>query len=102
MIHKYEKDKEARAKEFYEMFQEEGAKMKKYYQRETRKHEHAGSRASNAGSDRKSDFMRAATMQKQRRSSLMRSRDGDDAESENKRGSYRGTALPQSSINEMN
>ena len=37
LIHKYEKDRETRAREFYEMFQEEGEQMKKLYKVEKQK-----------------------------------------------------------------
>ena len=39
LIHKYEKDKEARAREFYELFQEEGDKLRKQYYLSHKKHE---------------------------------------------------------------
>ena len=32
LIHKYEKDKEARAREFYDMFQAEGNQVRKLYE----------------------------------------------------------------------
>ena len=34
LIHKFEKDKEARAKEFYEMFLDHGDEVRKMYQKE--------------------------------------------------------------------
>lgn len=38
LIHKYEKDKEARAQEFYEMFQEEGQKIEKLFREQQKTH----------------------------------------------------------------
>ncbi len=65
LIHKYEKDKESRAKDFYEMFAQEGNEMKKFYQNEQRRTSvNLGSRVSDktAGDSSKSLFLRSATM----------------------------------------
>mmetsp|Transcript_19543 Transcript_19543/g.26411 ORF Transcript_19543/g.26411 Transcript_19543/m.26411 type:complete len:94 (+) Transcript_19543:1472-1753(+) len=37
LIHKYEKDKEARARDFYDMFQAEGGHVRKLYEAEKKK-----------------------------------------------------------------
>ena len=65
LIHKYEKDKESRAKDFYEMFTHEGNEMKKFYQNEQRRTSvNFGSRVSDktAGDSSKNMFLRSATM----------------------------------------
>ena len=71
LIHKYEKDSEKRAKEFYEMFAEEGNQMKKLYHDEQRKHNFLGSKVSDKthGSS-KTDFLKSATMVEKRRASV--------------------------------
>lgn len=38
LIHKYEKNRDSRAREFYEMFQEDGPQMKKLFLEQQRSH----------------------------------------------------------------
>lgn len=71
LIHKYEKDRNARAQEFYEMFQDEGVDVRRLYMRQrtkaTRKNE-AGE--SVTGSDPfRSEMLSAANSQMKRRAS---------------------------------
>jgi len=71
LIHKYEKDSEKRAKEFYEMFAEEGNQMKKLYHDEQRKHNFLGSKVSDKTyGSAKTDFLKSANMVEKRRASV--------------------------------
>ena len=63
LIHKYEKDKAARAKEFFEMFEEDGEQFRKLYrnQKTIMRNNSSNPHSSHAGSER-SHLMRAATV----------------------------------------
>ena len=80
LIHKYEKDKEARAQDFYEMFQEDGHKVGKLFSKQMKAHAKAADgsakgSAQRSGSEHTKDFLRAATRQMGRRMSRL-SNDG--------------------------
>ena len=88
LIHKYEKDKDSRAREFYEMFQEDGPALRKIFNEQQKTHQLATpSGMSQKGSDHgKDDMLKAAkTVLFKRRASRRGTEDGLD------HGSNRGS-----------
>ena len=108
LIHKYDKDMKSRAQEFYEMFQNEGAELKRLYaneKKEQRRRAHESSQSTNHKGSRsekaESSIMRAATIHKERRKSVLAKSLTEDHASN--RGSQRGSgAFVSTTINEAN
>ena len=110
LIHKYEKDSTARAKEFYEMFQEDGQKIEKLFREQQKSHPKVTTSEvgkGGTGSDKKSDMLRAATTLYTRRQSVRKvssdlhfNGSNQDSNKGSARLSARKSVIPTTSISE--